>query len=169
MLHNYFVYYQNFAFSSVLQEQSSLRQSEVLGNSAPVPVILEADGSSMPVDSIKEKDIPSAIILKRTFPNLVLSELGEAEMKKLERRLFLESSNLSCKFHMLCSELYLSMRRRNVEKEDLVASLMGLDTFQPVFKSQNQPLFRDQKQKLIEAKNLAKIWEIISFYHSYFN
>ena len=118
---------------------------------------------------IKENDIPSAIILKRTFPNLPLSGLSEPEMKTLERRLFLESSNLCCKFHMLCTDLFMSLTNRLIPKQTVVACLMGLDAFQPVFKSANQPLFGDQKVQLSRAKDLAEIWWIIGYYHSYFN
>ena len=120
-------------------------------------------------DYVKEDKSYGAVILKRTFPNLPLSGLSEPEMKKLERRLFLESSNLSCKFHMLCCDLLMSLYNRHIPKEIVVACLMGLDTFQPVFESPNQPLFREQKVKLFESKDVAEIWNIISSYHSFFN
>ena len=122
-------------------------------------------------NSIKEVESygPPAIILKRTFPSLPLSGLSEPDMEKLKRRLFLDSSNLSCKFHMLCSDLFMSLHKRHIPKDVVVACMMGLDTFQPVFESPNQPLFREQKVPLFGAKDLAKIWEIISHYHSFFN
>ena len=155
---------------TAFHEQRSLRQSEVLEATRSSQVMSESDHSSpLPVNYIKEDDIPSAIILKRTFPNLPLSGLSEPEMKTLERRLFLESSNLSCKFHMLCTALFMSLNNRHISKRTVVACLMGLDAFQPVFKSANQPLFGDQKVKLSKAKDLEEIWEIIGCYHSYFN
>ena len=109
------------------------------------------------------------LTLPRHFTNLGVGKLSEDDLKKVGCKLFLESSELDCKFNTVCSELYLSLKQRTDSKEDLVACLMSLNAFEPVFKSANQPVFKDQKAKLFGAKRLYDVWCIISPYHSFFN
>ena len=110
------------------------------------------------------------LTLPRHFTNLGVGKLSEDDFKKIGCKLFLESSELDCKFNTVCSELYLSLKQRTDSKEDLVACLMSLNAFEPVFnKSTNQPVFKEQKSKLSDAKCLFEVWCIISPYHSFFN
>ena len=107
--------------------------------------------------------------LPRHFTNLGVGNFSEDDLKVASRKLFLESSELDCKFNNVCSKLYFSLKQRTDSKEDLVACLMSLNVFEPVFKTANQPVFKDQKANLIGAKCLYDVWCIISPYHSFFN
>ena len=113
-----------------------------------------------------ESEKPPVLTLKGHFFKPSFSGIEEDKLRKL----FLESRELACKFHKLCTNLYFSLKLKADSKEDVVACLMGLDAYEPVFnKSANQPVFGEQKAKLFEATTLHKVWCIISHYHSFFN
>ena len=118
------------------------------------------------VESVK----PPVLTLKRHFSNIRVSGISQDKLEEVGRKLYLDSSELVCKFNGLCTDLYFSLKQIPNSKEEVVACLMCLDTFEPVFnKNTNQPVFRDQKAKLFEAKSLHEVWYIISHYHSFFN
>ena len=117
-----------------------------------------------------EHEKPPVLTLKRHFSNLSVSGISEDKLEEVGRKLYLESSDLVCEFNRLCTDLYFSLNQKDNSKEGVVACLMSLDTFEPVFnKCTNQPVFRDQKLKLFEAHSLYEVWYIISHYHSFFN
>ena len=117
-----------------------------------------------------ESEKPPILTLKKRFSSLRVSGLSEMELKEVYCKLCLESAELVCKFNSLCADLYFSLKQQADSKEDVVACLMSLDTFEPVFnKSANQPVFGEQKAKLFEARSLFEVWYIISHYHSFFN
>ena len=118
-----------------------------------------------------ESEKPPILTLSRHFPSLSMSRLSDSELEEVGRKLYLESSELVCKFNKLCTNLYFSLKKRSDSKQDLVACLMGLDTFEPVFSKSaaSQPIFGDQMDKLFEAEHLYDVWCIIHRYHSFFN
>ena len=129
----------------------------------------EQRGRKRKRDSI---NAPGASPLKRTFPSLLShSRLSEEECRLRARKLYLESAELDCKFHKLCSSVLVSLDRRGVSKKKLVACLMGLNTFSPVYKSSDcsESLLNDRKKELMEAEDLDDVWVKISDYFSFFN
>ena len=107
--------------------------------------------------------------LRRTFHNTKHEGLSETEVKTKVRRLFLEATELSLKFSLLFSKLFVSMRKRSIPKEDLVICLIGLEMFSPIYESSKQPLFKDQKNTIAAAKDISHIWIIVKDYCSFFN
>ena len=53
--------------------------------------------------------------------------------------------------------------------KNLVICLIGLEAFPPVYKSPNQPLFKDLQPMLHMAVDLADVWLLIKPYCSFFN
>ena len=116
------------------------------------------------------EDPPNANDLKRTFHNYATIErLSEDELKRKVCRLFLEATELSCMFNRLFTSLFLSLKRRNIAKEDLAISLIGLEMFPPIYETPKLPLFKDQKQAIEAAKDIQGIWIIVKDYCSFFN
>ncbi len=108
-------------------------------------------------------------VLKRTFPSIQISNLSQSDIKALIPKLFLQSSNLSCKFSCLFSDLYLSLEQRSIPVKRLVICLIGLEAYPPVYKNSGQLLFKDQQSRLFAAVDLTEVWRIIKLYCSYFN
>ena len=117
----------------------------------------------------KKRKVLSPIVLRRTFPNLQISKLSHTEIKKKLPKLYLESSELCCKFNKLCKVLLQSLKARSILKKQLVTCVLGLKTLPPVFKTSNLPLFKDQKSNLLVAEDLDDVWIILDDYYSYFN
>ena len=117
----------------------------------------------------RKRRAPSPVALRRTFPNLCVSKLSEIEIRKMLPKLYLQSSNLSCKFAELYCDLYQSLEERNIPKKHLITCVIGLEAFPPVYKKPELPLFKDQKPRLLAAEDIAGIWTILKDYCSYFN
>ncbi len=119
----------------------------------------------------KKRRAIAPFVLKRHFSNICVKKLGltDCEVEARHRKLFLESSNLSCKFNNLYVCLYLSLDKRNVPVQLLVTYFLGLEAFPPVYKNPSQPLFKDQQSSLYAALNLMDVWAILKPYCSFFN
>ncbi len=117
----------------------------------------------------KKRRAISPFILKRQFTNIRVSELSDSEGKARFRTLFFESSELSCKFMKLYTCLYLSLTKKNVPVKHLVACLIGLEAFPPIYKKPSLPMFKDQLPSLSTALNLMEVWVLLKPYCSFFN
>ena len=85
-------------------------------------------------------------------------------------RLSFESAELAAKFESLCSSLLLSLKTRDGIKTELACCMLHMATLQPIYEDdKEQPIFRKQTGKLLEAANVDEIWEIIHYYFSFFN
>ena len=110
-----------------------------------------------------------SVVVRRTFPNLQISKLSCAKIKEMLPKLYLESSELCCKFNKLCNGLRISLQERGIPKEKLVNCILGLKTLPPVYATPQLPYFKDQKLNLLAAKDLEEVWIILDDYYSYFN
>ena len=72
-------------------------------------------------------------------------------------------------FQKLVSRTIKSLIRQNVPLDQLVAQVMTLGAFKPVFKKSQAPLFLFCFQKLQAADTIPKIFLILKDYFSFFN
>ena len=103
------------------------------------------------------------------FPYLKVSGLTPEQKEELRIRLCVESEDMVHKFWHLHSRVYESLRQRNVPVDRLVAHLLSLRAFDPVYKDSQKPAFQTFFQALQNAGSIEKVLFIIKDYFSFFN
>ena len=137
------------------------------GTATNIPPIQDpSDVSNYPPAS---EDFPLDFSIRSTFPYLDCGSLSEREKKSLCFRLLGKSKKLHRKFSKLCTSTYLSLKDKDISKDELVVCITGDDSLESFVQGQNKSILADRKQELYEARNIAKVWEIASDYFSYFN
>ena len=104
-----------------------------------------------------------------SFPYLKVSALSPEQQEGLRIRLCVESEDIVHKFWHLHSRVYKSLCERNVPVDKLVAHLLSLHAFDPVYKDSQKPALQPFIKKLRSAKSIEDVLFIIRDYLSFFN
>ena len=72
-------------------------------------------------------------------------------------------------FNKLVSQLCQSLEVRRIDKDSLVACLVGFNSLKKVFGKTNHCVFRNQREKLGKCSTSARVWQIIADYFSFFD
>ena len=103
-----------------------------------------------------------------SFPYLKESGLTPEQQEELRIRLCVESEDIAHKFWHLHSRVYESLRERNVPVDRLVAHLLSLSAFDPIYKGSQKPVLQTF-QELRSAGSIENVLFIIRDYFSFFN
>ena len=104
-----------------------------------------------------------------SFPYLKVSRLTPEQQEGLRIRLCVESEDIVHKFWRLHSRVYESLRERNVPVGRLVAHLLSLRAFDPVYKDSQKPALQSFIKELRSAGSIEDVLFIIRDYFSFFN
>ena len=104
-----------------------------------------------------------------SFPYLKVSGLTPEQQEGLRIRLCVESEDIVHKFWRLHSRVYESLRERNVPVGRLVAHLLSLRAFDPVYKDSQKPALQSFIKELRSAGSIEDVLFIIRDYFSFFN
>ena len=104
-----------------------------------------------------------------SFPYLKVSALSPEQQEALRIRLCVESEDIVHKFWHLHSRVYKSLCERNVPVDKLVAHLLSLHAFDPVYKDSQKPALQPFIKELQSAKSIEDVLFIIKDYFSFFN
>ena len=108
-----------------------------------------------------------SFLSKDTFPKL--GELTDERQKDFMDRLAFESQVIMMQFQKLVSETMESLIRQNVSLYRLVAHVMTLGAFDPVYIKPQLSLFQDRYTELKAADTIPEIFLVINDYFSFFN
>ena len=112
---------------------------------------------------------PTPTSTTSSFPYLKVSGLTPDQQEGLRIRLCVESEDMVHKFWRFHSRIYESMRERNVPVDRLVAHLLSLRAFNPVYKDSQKPALQTFFRELQNARSIGKVLYIIRDYISFFN
>ena len=104
-----------------------------------------------------------------SFPYLKVSGLSPEQQEGLSIRLCVESEDIVHKFWRLHSRVYESLRERNIPVGRLVAHLLSLHAFDPVYKDSQKPALQSFIKELRSAGSIEDVLFIIRDYFSFFN
>ena len=104
-----------------------------------------------------------------SFPYLKLSALTPEQQEGLSIRLCVESEDMVQKFWRLHSRMYQSLREQNIPVGELVAHLLSLHAFDPVYKDSQKPALQSFIKELRSARSIEDVLFIIKDYISFFN
>ena len=104
---------------------------------------------------------------KDTFPKL--GELTDTQQEDFRERLAFESQEIMLQFQTLVSKTMESLIKQNVSLDRLVAHIMTLGAFDPVYIKPQLPLFQDRHNELKAADTIPKIFLVIYGYISFFD
>ena len=104
-----------------------------------------------------------------SFPYLKVSGLTPEQQERLRIRLCVESEDIMDKFWHLHSRVYESLREQNIPVDRLVAHLLSLRAFDPVYKDSQKPALQSFFQELRSAGSIGDVLFIIRDYFSFFN
>ena len=104
-----------------------------------------------------------------SFPYLKLSGLSPEQQEGLRIRLCVESEDIMHKFWRLHSRVYESLRKQNIPVGRLVAHLLSLHAFDPVYKDLQKPALQSFIKELRSAGSIEDVLFIIRDYVSFFN
>ena len=119
--------------------------------------------------SFIQKGCSNPISSENSFPYLDISGLTDKEEEDLRERLRFESKEIMLQFQKLVSSTMESLISRNISLQRLVAHIMKLEAFDPVFKEPQVPLFQDRLKGLKTAYSISEIFLILGDYFSFFN
>ena len=131
-------------------------------------------GPSSPTQSEKtqrplETSFPTPTSVTSSFPYLKVSGLTAEQQEGLRIRLCVESEDIVHKFWHLHSRVYESLRERKVPVGRLVAHLLSLRAFDPVYKDSQKPTLQSFFKDLRNAGSIEDVLFIIRDYFSFFN
>ena len=104
-----------------------------------------------------------------SFPYLKVSGLTPKQQEQLRIRLCVESEDIVHKFWRLHSRVYESLREQNVPVGRLVAHLLSLHAFDPVYNDSQKPALQSFIKELRSAESIEDVLFIIRDYFSFFN
>ena len=117
--------------------------------------------------SFIERGCPMSFSFKDTFPKL--GELTDEQQEDFMDRLAFESQGIMMQFQKLVSETMESLIRRSVSLYRLVAHVMTLGAFDPVYIKPQLSLFWDRHNELKAADTIPEIFLVLNDYFSFFN
>ena len=112
---------------------------------------------------------PNQTSTTSSFPYLKVSGLSPEQQDGLRIRLCVESEDIVHKFWRLHSRVYESLRKQNVPVGRLVAHLLSLRAFDPVYKDSQKPTLQSFIKELRSAESIEDVLFIIRDYLSFFN
>ena len=112
---------------------------------------------------------PTPTSTTNSFPYLQVSGLTPKQQERLRIRLCVESEDIMDKFWRLHSRVYESLRERNIPVDRLVAHLLLLRAFDPVYKDSQKSALQSFFQELRSAGSIGDVLFIIRDYFSFFN
>ena len=104
-----------------------------------------------------------------SFPYLKVSGLTPEQQEGLSIRLCVESEDIVHKFWRLHSRVYESLRKQRVPVDRLVAHLLSLHAFDPVYKGSQKPALQSFIKELRSAESIEDVLFNIRDYFSFFN
>ena len=104
-----------------------------------------------------------------SFPYLKVSGLSPEQQEGLRIRLCVESEDIVRKFGHLHSRVYESLCKRNVPVAKLVAHLLSLRAFDPVYKDSQKPALQSFIKELRSTESIEDVLFIIRDCISFFN
>jgi len=104
-----------------------------------------------------------------SFPYLKVSGLTQEQQEGLRIRLCVEAEDMMHKFWHLHSRVYKSLCERNVPVDRLVAHLLSLHAFDPVYKDSQKPALQTFLKDLQNGGNIEEVLFIIRDCISFFN
>ena len=116
-----------------------------------------------------ETGSPAPTSTTSSFPYLKVSGLTPEQQEGLSIRLCVESEDIVHKFWCLHSRVLKSLCEQNVSVDKLVAHLLSLRAFDPVYKDSQKPALQTFFQELQNAGSIEKVLFIIRDYFSFFN
>ena len=116
-----------------------------------------------------ETGSPAPPTTTSSFPYLKVSGLTPEQQEELSIRLCVESEDIVHKFWHLHDRVYKSLCERNVPVDKLVAHLLSLHAFDPVYKDSQNPALQSFIKELQNAGSVEKVLIIIRDYISFFN
>ena len=119
--------------------------------------------------SFIERGCPTPIPSASSFPYLNLSGLTDEQQQELRGKLWSESQEIIIRFQKLVSATFKSFQSRCVPLDELVAHVMTLGAFDPVYKETQVPLFSHYFKQLKSADTIPKIFMVLNDYFSFFN
>ena len=136
-----------------------------------------ASVSSGPGSSTQSEEIwnplktgsPNLTSTTSSFPYLKVSGLTLEQQEGLSIRLCVESEDIVHKFWYLHSRVLKSLCEQNVSVDKLVAHLLSLRAFDPVYKDSQKPVLQTFFLELQNAGSIEKVLFVIRDYFSFFN
>ena len=114
----------------------------------------------------------TAIEAQGAFPLLKekVPDISSENYEKLKTRLYSESVALTEKFGRLFNHIFQSLSNRDTSTKQIVADLKAFGAFSQVYKGENQPLLRDELDRLdLATADIHDIKLVILDYCSFFN
>ena len=162
-------------------KQTPFRKLEDSGTTkATSDDVLTAEGanvSSEPGSSTQSEETrnllktgsPNPTSTTSSFPYLKVSGLTPEQQEGLSIRLCVESEDIVHKFWYLHSRVLKSLCEQNVSVDKLVAHLLSLHAFDPVYKDSQKPALQTFFRELRSAGSIEDVLFIIREYISFFN
>ena len=157
---------------SPFSEQDTSKLSENVFTSEDASVSLGPSSTTQSEKTQRPLQTGSLITTSTTssFPYLMrVSGLTPEQQEGLRIRLCVESEDIMHKFWHLHSRVYQSLREQNVPVDMLVAHLLSLHAFDPVYKDAQKPALQSFVKELRSAGNIEDVLFIIRDYFSFFN
>ena len=154
------------------QEDSCARKpsdNELTSEGASVSPGLISTTQSEKTQRPLETGSPTPTSVTSSFPYLKVSGLTAEQQEGLRIRLCVESEDIVHKFWHLHSRVYESLRERKVPVGRLVAHLLSLRAFEPVYKDSQKPALQSFFKDLRSAGSIEDVLFIIRDYFSFFN
>ena len=165
--------------ASALQttKQSSFREQDTSKSSENVFTSEDASVSPGPSSTTQNEETQNPfktgclITTSSTssFPYLKVSGLTPEQQEGLRSRLCVESEDIVCKFGHLHSRVYKSLCERNVPLDKLVAHLLSLHAFNPVYKDSQKPALQSFIKELRSTGSIKDVLFIVRDFTSFFN
>jgi hypothetical protein len=96
--------------------------------------------------------------------------MSSEDYEKLQTRLYSESVHIAGAFGVMFNDFFQSIKEREISVEEVVATLKAFGAFTPVYKGENQPLLREELNRLdLTRASIHSVRIIILDYCSFFN
>ena len=130
-------------------------------------------GECTPLDFFSDpRSCPNPIPTASKFRYLDTSSLTDEEREDLEIQLNDDYLNINQEYATFASSLRRSLKQRGISPLELADCLMELRGYEPLSNSSDEKgicLLEDHYSELKEAKDITRVFEILSDYSSFFN
>ena len=118
------------------------------------------------------RSCPNPVPTVSKFPYLDTRSLTDEERGDLEIQLNDDYLSINTEYATFASSLRRSLKKRGISPLELVDCLMELRGYEPLSNSPDEKgtcLLEDHRSELKEAKDMTRVFEILSDYSSFFN
>ena len=156
---------------SSFSEQDTSKSSENVVTSEGASISLGPSSATEGEETQRplETGSPTPTSVTNSFPYLKVSGLTPEQQERLSIRLCVETEDIVHKFWRLHSRVYESLCERNVSVDRLVAHLLSLRAFDPVYKDSQKPALQPFIKELQSAKSIGDVLYIVRDFTSFFN